>query len=225
MLKCQDILKDQWSPALTIKTALLSLQALMCSPEPDDPQVCQSNLSFVWGLCGRVGIVDWVRASHCSRCASRLFYAMSIRSGSLLSPPQLWLHAALLIGGASIAPVLTTFFTSVTSLAYMMASALCFLALNFVPGSFLFSPLVSKPRLALYRSRCGLFFIRAVIFFLLRGRTAPLHHGRYLTACKLQSLPLPPSSTVSGGLSPLFFQQSMVSRSEGSKRSAVFLII
>ncbi|CAM9540789.1 unnamed protein product [Phaeothamnion confervicola] len=35
---CLDILKDQWSPALTIKTALLSLQALMCSPEPDDPQ-------------------------------------------------------------------------------------------------------------------------------------------------------------------------------------------
>ena len=34
-----DILKDQWSPALTIKTALLSLQALMCSPEPNDPQV------------------------------------------------------------------------------------------------------------------------------------------------------------------------------------------
>ncbi|KAG7373836.1 ubiquitin-conjugating enzyme [Nitzschia inconspicua] len=35
---CLDILKDQWSPALTIKTALLSLQALMCSPEPSDPQ-------------------------------------------------------------------------------------------------------------------------------------------------------------------------------------------
>ena len=34
----QDILKDQWSPALTIKTALLSLQALLCSPEPRDPQ-------------------------------------------------------------------------------------------------------------------------------------------------------------------------------------------
>jgi ubiquitin-conjugating enzyme (huntingtin interacting protein 2) len=34
-------LKDQWSPALTIKTALLSLQALMCSPEPGDPQDAQ----------------------------------------------------------------------------------------------------------------------------------------------------------------------------------------
>lgn len=36
---CLDILKDQWSPALTLKTALLSLQALLSSPQPDDPQV------------------------------------------------------------------------------------------------------------------------------------------------------------------------------------------
>eukprot|EP00549_Striatella_unipunctata_P026111 CAMPEP_0118690726 /NCGR_PEP_ID=MMETSP0800-20121206/10278_1 /TAXON_ID=210618 ORGANISM="Striatella unipunctata, Strain CCMP2910" /NCGR_SAMPLE_ID=MMETSP0800 /ASSEMBLY_ACC=CAM_ASM_000638 /LENGTH=194 /DNA_ID=CAMNT_0006588413 /DNA_START=99 /DNA_END=683 /DNA_ORIENTATION=- len=35
---CLDILKDQWSPALTIKTALLSLQALLSTPEPSDPQ-------------------------------------------------------------------------------------------------------------------------------------------------------------------------------------------
>ena len=35
------VLKDQWSPALTIKTALLSLQALLCAPEPDDPQDAQ----------------------------------------------------------------------------------------------------------------------------------------------------------------------------------------
>lgn len=35
---CLDILKDQWSPALTIKTALLSLQALLSTPEPNDPQ-------------------------------------------------------------------------------------------------------------------------------------------------------------------------------------------
>lgn len=35
---CLDILKDQWSPALTLKTALLSLQALLSAPQPDDPQ-------------------------------------------------------------------------------------------------------------------------------------------------------------------------------------------
>jgi ubiquitin-conjugating enzyme (huntingtin interacting protein 2) len=38
---CLDILKTQWSPALTIKTALLSLQALLSAPEPDDPQDAQ----------------------------------------------------------------------------------------------------------------------------------------------------------------------------------------
>ncbi len=35
---CLDILKKEWSPALTIKTALLSVQALLAAPEPDDPQ-------------------------------------------------------------------------------------------------------------------------------------------------------------------------------------------
>ncbi|CAA0811295.1 Ubiquitin-conjugating enzyme E2 27 [Striga hermonthica] len=35
---CLDILKDQWSPALTLKTALLSIQALLSAPEPGDPQ-------------------------------------------------------------------------------------------------------------------------------------------------------------------------------------------
>lgn len=35
---CLDILKKEWSPALTIKTALISVQALLAAPEPDDPQ-------------------------------------------------------------------------------------------------------------------------------------------------------------------------------------------
>ncbi|XP_010555576.1 PREDICTED: ubiquitin-conjugating enzyme E2 27 [Tarenaya hassleriana] len=35
---CLDILKDQWSPALTLKTALVSIQALLSAPEPNDPQ-------------------------------------------------------------------------------------------------------------------------------------------------------------------------------------------
>merc|ERR1712154_652754 len=38
---CLDILKNEWSPALTIRTALLSLQALLSTPEPDDPQDAQ----------------------------------------------------------------------------------------------------------------------------------------------------------------------------------------
>ncbi|KAI0983001.1 hypothetical protein GJ496_007095 [Pomphorhynchus laevis] len=35
---CLDILKDQWAAAMTLRTVLLSLQALLASPEPDDPQ-------------------------------------------------------------------------------------------------------------------------------------------------------------------------------------------
>lgn len=35
---CLDILKDAWSPILTLKSTLISLQSLLCSPEPNDPQ-------------------------------------------------------------------------------------------------------------------------------------------------------------------------------------------
>lgn len=35
---CLDILQDQWAAALTIRTVLLSLQALLAAAEPDDPQ-------------------------------------------------------------------------------------------------------------------------------------------------------------------------------------------
>lgn len=35
---CLDILKDNWAAAMTLRTVLLSLQALLASPEPDDPQ-------------------------------------------------------------------------------------------------------------------------------------------------------------------------------------------
>ncbi len=38
---CLDILKDNWSPALTLKTTLLSLRALLTAAEPDDPQDAQ----------------------------------------------------------------------------------------------------------------------------------------------------------------------------------------
>ena len=50
---CLDILKDAWSPVLTLKSTLISLQSLLCSPEPNDPQDAEvarhymtSNQSF-----------------------------------------------------------------------------------------------------------------------------------------------------------------------------------
>lgn len=34
---CLDVLKGNWSPALQIRTVLLSIQALLGAPNPDDP--------------------------------------------------------------------------------------------------------------------------------------------------------------------------------------------
>ncbi|KAJ4749140.1 Ubiquitin-conjugating enzyme E2 35 [Rhynchospora pubera] len=43
---CLDILKDKWSPALQIRTVLLSIQALLSAPNPDDP--LSDNVAKHW---------------------------------------------------------------------------------------------------------------------------------------------------------------------------------
>jgi ubiquitin-conjugating enzyme E2 N len=43
---CLDILKDKWSPALQIRTVLLSIQALLSAPNPDDP--LNTDVAELW---------------------------------------------------------------------------------------------------------------------------------------------------------------------------------
>ena len=43
---CLDILKDRWSPALRIRTVILSIQSLLSSPNPDDP--LDNQVADVW---------------------------------------------------------------------------------------------------------------------------------------------------------------------------------
>lgn len=43
---CLDILKEHWSPVLQIRTVLLSIQALLCSPNLDDPLA--NDVANIW---------------------------------------------------------------------------------------------------------------------------------------------------------------------------------
>lgn len=44
---CLDILKDNWTPALTLQTALISLRALLAAPEASDPQDAQVASQYI----------------------------------------------------------------------------------------------------------------------------------------------------------------------------------
>jgi ubiquitin-conjugating enzyme E2 N len=59
---CLDILKDKWSPALGIRSVLISIQALLDAPNPDDP--LDTNIAEHWKKdeVGAISVArDWTR--------------------------------------------------------------------------------------------------------------------------------------------------------------------
>merc|ERR1712038_1994780 len=59
---CLDVLKDKWSPALQIRTVLLSIQALLSAPNPDDPLA--NDVAELWKINEAEAIrnaKDWTR--------------------------------------------------------------------------------------------------------------------------------------------------------------------
>ncbi|KAJ8301304.1 hypothetical protein KUTeg_020291 [Tegillarca granosa] len=59
---CLDILKDKWSPALQIRTVLLSIQALLSAPNPDDPLA--NDVAEKWKVDEKAAIEEarnWTR--------------------------------------------------------------------------------------------------------------------------------------------------------------------
>ena len=57
---CLDILKDQWSPALTISKVLLSISSLLTDANPDDPLVPEIAHLYRTDRCvPRVGCCPW----------------------------------------------------------------------------------------------------------------------------------------------------------------------
>jgi len=57
--------KDKWSPALQIRTVLLSIQALLSAPNPDDP--LQTDVAELW----KTNEAEAIRLGKNEHCGSK----------------------------------------------------------------------------------------------------------------------------------------------------------
>ena len=54
------IIIDKWSPALQIRTVLLSIQALLSAPNPDDPLANDVAGMYIWSKLNEILIILWI---------------------------------------------------------------------------------------------------------------------------------------------------------------------
>ena len=80
---CLDILKDKWSPALQIRTVLLSIQALLSAPNPDDPLA--NDVAEMWKTNEPQALANGEKTMRCTRaCLCRC-----CRCSACLSSPRI----------------------------------------------------------------------------------------------------------------------------------------
>ena len=63
----QFILTDKWSPALQIRTVLLSIQALLSAPNPDDPLANDVAGMLIRDIATQIGKVKLYNLTGCER--------------------------------------------------------------------------------------------------------------------------------------------------------------
>lgn len=84
---CLDILKDQWTPALQIRTVLLSIQALMSTPNPNDPLA--NDVAQQWLQDEATALATGTYSSFLLRfsCNSTLDTDATLQTAPAASPP------------------------------------------------------------------------------------------------------------------------------------------